>query len=228
MARLAVVINTCAAYEEVAVPPLLDSLRKAGVPMDLVHVVVGECDVEGDEGEAPSRHRRATVNIDNNALLWLTQEPRACEDADVVMILHDTSLVDVDFWTKITKAADALWAMDNMHCMRLYNPSMGMGLYKVPWLKSPGVVAYMASLRNTDPTKKHDIKHNLAILEDTLFKATWLGNAADMQGMDKVVIDEHVHMYGTDVPRILEYYPAAGVYKVKANWGQSWTLLTRL
>lgn len=228
MARVAVVINTCEAYESVTVPILLKSLAAAGVPTEAVHVVVGECDAERDEGQGPFVHRRSTINIDNNALLWLTQEPEACADVDVVMILHDTCYVDAEFWTKITASANALWGMHDMHCMRIYNPSMGMGLYKVDWLKSPQVAAYLAGMRNTDPSNKHALKHSLVTLEDTLFKATWLGRAADMPGMDRVLVDEHVHMYGTDVPRILEYYPAAGVFKVKANWGQSWTLLTRL
>ena len=88
-APVAIIINTCLRYLPVTVPPLLRSLRDAGTPMGLVHVVAGETPTaecgdgfmttDEDEAANPRAHVHHVPygNVDNNALIWA-----ATQDAD--------------------------------------------------------------------------------------------------------------------------------------------------
>ena len=232
MDDVGVVINTCVAYVNIAVPPLLHSLAAAGVPAQRVHVVVGDADFERDEEPplGPSYHYRSTYNIDNNGLLWLTQDPRAAAAHKWVFYLHDTCEVHPEFWHKVTAMAREAGG-GAADAVMMYSPfSMGMGLYRVAWLKTAAVRDYMATILNPDPAMKSTIKQNLTSLEDTLFKqGPALGGKVVVPAtLKREVLEEKVLVYGTDTPRIKEYYEAAGVYKYKANWGQSTLLTTQL
>lgn len=221
--HLVIVINSCANYYVRAVPPLLETLVKANVPMDCLHVVVGDATAQIDEtsDNGVTYHHRQWCNIDNNGLLWVTQErPSALSDAMWILYLHDTSLVDDNptFW-------DAAYKVISDHetlfdCVRLHQPfSMGMGFYKVEWLLKPHVASYLNQLVNYDVNRKPAIKAGLHILEDTLFKFALQGHGrlATLPNVYQVV-EREKRMYGSDVPRIVEYYAIPGIYKIKANW----------
>lgn len=213
-----VVVNTCLGYHRVTVPPLLESLGKAGVPMEAVRVVVGECEEERDACEGGIwHHYRRWCNLDNNGMLWLTQE--AHNVTPWVMYLHDTSLVEAEtFWSECQTIVSERFP--DADCIRLHHPfSMGMGFYKTEWLRSEPVRRYMEGLVCYDPQKKMELKQNLDVLEDTLFKFAEAGHGgcANLGNAYKVV-DHGRTMYGTSVPRMVEFYRHPGIYKIKANW----------
>jgi hypothetical protein len=230
-----VLVNTCAGYEPVATPPLLASLAAAGVPPECTFVVVGESAADeqlppGPHGE--TRIARRYINIDNNGLLWACErDNRALDAFDWVFYTHDTSYVHAEFWSRARALVRDRLAGSNDLCCKLHRTfSMGMGFYRASWLRdSDDLRAYLATLINYDPGRKTAIKNNLNVLEDTLFKyAQRTCNRCGHLANNQVVQARGVRMYNSDVPRILEYWESPGVYKVKANWGQSRTLFTAL
>jgi hypothetical protein len=213
-----VVINTCLGFHRATVPLLLESLDRAGVPKDAIRVVVGECEEDRDACEnGVWHHYRRWCNIDNNGILWLTQE--SGEVAPWVVYLHDTSLVEPEtFWSDCQTIVSERFP--HADCIRLHHPfSMGMGFYRTEWLRSEPVRRYMEGFMCYDPTKKIDIKQRLDVLEDTLFKfaEAGRGECATLDNIYKIV-EYGRTMYGTDIPRIVEFYRHPGIYKIKANW----------
>lgn len=220
MSFLSIVINTCKDYYKVTVPPLLESLEKANVPKECIFIVVGDCDNEEDKiiNDIPYYFRRY-CNIDNNAMLWITQEEPAVM-SEWIIYLHDTSLVAPEFWEK---SHNIIKNIDNeTTCIKLYKQfSMGMGFYKKNWLYTELIKNYMKGFINYDKSQKSKIKENLVVLEDTLFKFTERGPEYGIciyLDNEYKVVERNRKMYGTDIPRIVEYYENPGIYKIKANW----------
>lgn len=226
MQKIAVVINTCAEFAPRAVPVLVESLRAANVCVQDIHVVVGECDAASESfDQGVAWHFRESCNIDNNGLMWLSLEADSCAAYDWVFYLHDTCLVSAGFWEGCRAIASA--AAPHVHCIRLYAPySMGMGLYRVSWLKSAAVRAVLTKLHNTDASRKVALKTDLGVLEDTVFKAFPRCRATLRNVPTRTTAC--VSLYGTDTPRVLEFYAIPGIFKLKSNWGQSKTMTTTL
>ena len=214
---LTVVINTCRSYMENSIPVILNSLAEANVPKTNIHIVVGEnteCDDNVVDGVA--YHYRRWVNIDNNAMLWVTQERPACL-TEWIIYLHDTTYVHKDFWTNCIALMETFEEAAN--CYRIHAPfSMCIGFYRTEWLFMESVLKYMSKIINTEIGRKNQVKNNLGSLEDVLFH--FANNTCRTLPNHYNVIERDRKMYGTDIPRIVEYYEIPGVYKVKANWGQ--------
>jgi hypothetical protein len=210
-----IVVNTCKDYFKHTVPPLLASLEAAQVPQNAIFVVVGDCEANEEHTLEGIRYIfRRYSNLDNNGLMWITQETPPYL-ADWVCYLHDTSLVTTDFWRNVFAIINNP-TTTRAPCTRLYeHHSMGMGFYRTDWLCSPPVKQYMATLVNEDTSKRQEIKNNLDVLEDTLFT---FADVCHTLENEYTVVETGRTMYGTDTPRIVEYYRLPGIYKIKANW----------
>jgi hypothetical protein len=230
-----VVITSCMAYAPFTVPHLVTSLVASGVPSEAIHVVVGEsrvaCDVVQHVGpHAVAYHYVPYCNIDNNGLMWLTQRDVVpCDDDGWIMYLHDTCLVAPHFWASCRRVIADL--AGDANAVRMHMPfSMGIGFYRLAWLRTPEVRAYMAGLRNDDPTKIKDVKSNLYVLEDTLFKYLAANDDTKLKALKNKyalrVLESNP--YGTATPRAVEYYATPGVYKLKANWNPNGPFVTDL
>lgn len=212
--QISVVINTCHGYMERTLPTLIQSLQDACVPNECIHVVAGECITDMNDG---NYHYRRWCNIDNNGLMWLTQE-RPDIESNWIVYLHDTTWVASDFWQKcndvVTNAEP-----EGVTSVRLYHPfSMGMGFYKLSWLYTDHVGNYMASLLNYDMGMKQAVKCNLEVSEDTLFKFKHPSNKVKCLPNSYKVMDHHSNPYGTGIRRRLEFWEIPGIYKAKANF----------
>lgn len=215
-----IVVNSCKDYYDKTVQPLITSLEEANIPKERIFVVVGDCDTNEEQIIDGIQYIfRRYSNMDNNGIMWITQENPSCLE-DWIIYLHDTSLVVKDFWQK---SLDIINDPSNneVSCIRLYaNHSMGMGFYKKEWMYSNHVMNYMKAIVNEDKSKRQELKNNLDLLEDTLFKYA----IRTANGICKTLVNEYKvverdrKMYGTDIPRIVEYYESPGIYKIKANW----------
>ena len=169
-------------------------------------------------------------NIDNNGLMWLTQcASLPTQQAGWIVYLHDTCLVAPHFWASCRRVVEDLAGDANAVMMHLPF-SMGIGFYRLAWLRTPQVVMYMAGLRNDDPARIKDIKSNLAVLEDTLFKYLAVTDKPKLRALQNEYALEVLedNPYGTDTPRAAEYYATPGVYKLKANWNPNGPFVTEL
>jgi len=216
---ISIVINTCFEYKDKTLEPLLKTLQDAQVPKDCIHIVVGQCQNDEDyEVDGIKYHNRRWYNVDNNAMLWLTQE-RVLKTKWVVY-LHDTSKVADYFWSS---CQDVVSRCQDYDGIKLYMDfSMGMGFYQTEYLYREDVVSFMGNLMNYDKAKLLEIKNNLDMMEDTLFKYGMRNNYKIVSLANQYrVINKDFKMYGTETPRIVEFYEIPGIYKIKANYGQS-------
>lgn len=215
-----VVINSCASYADQTLPPLLESLRVAGVPSERVCVVIGDCEADRDATKDDVKvYERRYAMLDNNGLAWACLEPHQLQGTDWIVYLHDTCAVDPDFW----KACSFLTAsFTNVDCVRLVpRDSMGMGFYRVAWLHTPAVVLRMEDLKTYDTAGRVHLKQRLDILEDTLFKLASAGAGKLMTLADGFQCTDISRVYGPACePRRVESYFPPGIHKFKANWGQ--------
>jgi hypothetical protein len=220
--RIAVVINSCLSYSN-AIQSLLNSLNAANVPSDSIFVVLGES--PEDKGPVIEKNVnylfRRWSNIDNNAMISICLE-NICNSYDWIVYLHDTCLVTEDFWAKTIM--NIVSYENKFDCIAIHSPySMGIGYYSVQWLQSQPVREYMMHLVNYDVTteKKIQMKNNLDLLEDTLFKFAYRTNVGKFTHLQVQQINKEVtDIYGNTIPRLEEYYPNAGIRKLKANYGQ--------
>lgn len=215
-----IIINSCLNFYEKTVPILLETLQKAAVPNDRIFVVIGES--ESDRSEIINGIHyifRRYCTIDNNGLLWITQEQADHPELNTkwIFYIHDTCFVHHDFWKR---SLDIMNAVDeNAHCIMLQNQySMGIGFYKLEWLYTDDVKLYMSSKINYDPNNKSKIKWD-PDTEDTLFKYAKRTNknVYSLENCCKV-IDNNKNIYGTNTQRMIEYWEIPGIYKMKANW----------
>lgn len=213
---LAVVVNSCSQYARATLPPLLESLRAAGVPAAHVFVVVGDAPAHdtlvGPAGYEVAAKHRPWCNMDNNAFVWIADEGDALRGFDWIFYTHDTSLVDPGFYESAMRLCEnAPPGTDAYKLQR--NHSMSTGLYRVRALWDVG--AAISATKNLDPARTLEVK---AMCEDSVFR---LLRGVDALPNEYTVESEGVTMYGTDVPRIVEHWVVPGLRKVKANWGQA-------
>lgn len=233
---ITVVITSCIAYAPFTVPHLVNSLVASGVPPAAIHVVVGESRVTRNVIQhvgptaAVAYHYVPYCNIDNNGLMWLTQsDVLPLPDDGWVMYLHDTCLVAPHFWASCRRVVDTL--AGDADALMMHLPfSMGIGFYRMQLLRTPEVRMYMAGLRNDDPSKIKEVKANLHVLEDTVFKYLAVNNKPKLKALKNEyalkVLENNP--YGTATPRAVEYYATPGVYKLKANWNPNGPFVTDL
>lgn len=218
MAECCIVINSCCQYYAKTVPILLETLKTAGVPDDHIYVVVGESDTDRSELIDGIKYIfRRYCNIDNNGLLWITQE-RPELQSEWIFYMHDTCYVHQEFWTKCCTIVKEV-KPDTKCTMLQNNYSMGIGFYNLKWLYTDDVVTFMASKINYDPNNKSKIKWD-GDTEDTLFKYAKRTNQAwaSLHNTCRTVENDK-NIYGTCTKRIIEYWEIPGLYKVKANFG---------
>lgn len=228
MGTIGVLVTSCESFAPATLPRLLESLQRAGVPPDAVRVVIGDCEVDED-GEPLGGvrvHRRRTAMLDNNGLAWLAEDESW--RVDWVAYLHDTCTVHPRFWTECDRVVQGL--DDGIACAKLRAAnSMGMGLYRAAWVRSPPASSLLRAMHTEDLEGRAALKQRLDELEDTLFKlAESHGHGVVALQPDCEVHGQAVMEFGTQTKRRLEFYPVPGVYKLKANWGGDTLLKLRL
>jgi len=198
---VAILISSCEKYYKQSVPVLLASMD---VPREHIHVVVGECAEESDDGQI---HFRRWANFDNNALIWAASAPEM-ERYTWVFNLHDTCECEPGFWNKIQPLPE--YEPYDVAKLISCDYSMCIGLYRTSFLQS--VKSKIDELISYAPGDLH-VKSNT---EDRIFNMT-----QNMTSMNShmIVIDECPNRYGTATGRVCEHYTTVGLKKYKANRG---------
>ena len=215
-----IVINTCQKYYEATTPPLIDSLVKAGVPLDVVHVVVGETPEPACTSTTfmgAHVHFVRYANVDNNALLWAAFDA-PFSDEHWIFYLHDTCTVEPYFWDKVCETLDGVTKINAVAAKLCHPSSMCIGWYSLHTLRA--VAHLLRRFVNTDasPSVMLNIKKNVDFLEDVAFcLVQTVGNVYVCQNEYRV-IERDVFVYNTATPRIVEFYENPGIRKYKASW----------
>lgn len=213
--RVAVVVNSCDAYAARTLPPLLRSLRAAGVPDADVFAVVGDC---ADDGYGGRVWRVRHSNMDTNGLIWAVshQGQAALKGYDWMFYVHDTVEALPGFGANLAEVLHCR-AYPGLAALKLNEgPSMSMGYYNLGALR--GVAGRVAALANHDNSAEARLALKLRS-EDEVFNLLAAARPGHVKWLGKpAVVDSAPNPYGTGVTRIREVWPLPGLAKYKANW----------
>jgi hypothetical protein len=131
------------------------------------------------------------------------------------LYLHDTCKVGNTFFD-ILERID----VENMTSIRINKQfSNNIGFYSQSWINE-----HKSFLQNIKTSEPIDItfKKKIVRLEDVMFKND--KNNRLLDNYDGWQYTGPTDYYKTGTMRIVEYYPNLDLYKIKANWGQHWTI----
>lgn len=214
-----VVINTCAPYAGVTLPPLFASLRGAGVAVEDVVVVCGQADPAGQAGQAGVHHPRLhcvpTSYVDFTALCYVAGNPRAVP-TEWALFLNDTVLVRNDFADHVRRVHDTILRTTSADVVTLLDMySMSMGFVRVAWLAARGQEFAGLPVRMACVD---DVRRVKMRCEDELFQG------ARREHLGSFARDRRVAGTTSYTPggarRLVEVYPFIGVVKLKSWYGQ--------
>jgi hypothetical protein len=218
-------INSCFKYYLTTVPVLMESLIASGVPVERIHIVVGETpnhECRDDTFMMASIHFVQYANMDNNALFWLALDASPfLQPGDWVFYLHDTCTVEPYFWTKLCDKGNEESFLSNHVAGKIHGqgPSMCIGWYSVRALRDERILDAICADVNTDgsPDRVLAIKNDLHKLVDHVFRLLETIGAVWAYPNTCKVVERDVQMYGTPTLRIVELYEDPGIIKYKAN-----------
>lgn len=208
--RRAVVITSVVGRER-ALGALLTSLSSV-VPMPVPVVVVKGGSAEYEVIDDPVANM-VTILAPHNSIDWtglvaLCERPDVLARYDDVWYMHDTCSVGPAF-------VDAVRALPRCRTASFPFPSMNMGLYSRESVEESRD-EIVRTFKNTD-TRPSTLQHfkNLNVThEDWMFRR----NPAHVTLGGPPIVHPPRDVYGTGVPRIVEYYQCIDLYKYKANW----------
>lgn len=208
-----IVINTCAAYHLHTLPPLLQSLDRARVPRECIHIVVGGAEECVDTADRV--HFRTYNNIDDNGLIWISESSSTIPHP-WFFYMHDTCKVGPQFWSRLQAALSIVKDIEDVvHSVKLHATySMSMGLYKTDLFHRDDVQRYFQEKRNYDMSEE-TLMHIKRTCEDSAFRTFGTRHALHhTHGMTDNIVDSAFRLH----PRREEYYAALDMYKYKRNF----------
>lgn len=240
--NIAIIINTCEAFYQSTIPTLIDSAKNAHIPLENIHVVVGECKETVPFHQHPTDHYNIAfaeyINIDYNAAIYLTQTQDGKETIQRYthfFYIHDTAVFMEHFWNSIQTYAQKC-NETNPYIKLSPTHTKNIGLLYTPWfLEREETAHFYQHIANKNPNLKHHYKtgnfpnkqwlyDNIPNLcpwnlgEDCLF----LYEGQEPKGewfhnhIDKFI----TKMYGSNEDRLASIYKEPGLVKYQKNWGQ--------
>lgn len=196
----------------IALEHLLESLAKCnGIQRLRVLVVVGG--YYDNEEYVIEQHPLGAIlirspynSIDFTGLLAILDIDELIDESYVY--IHDTTRVGPRFVERILDLAPGIQSASFKF------PSMNMGLYSRRVIHASKDL--LETFRNKDPFEVQRLKTRCVDLEDCIFKTHSKDHV--FLSSDGPDVSAPMDYYGTGTPRIVEYYHALDLYKIKANW----------
>jgi len=209
--NISIAISTTKNYSNNTIPKLIYELKKQRVKADNIYVFEGGYHENKKLNRSYNHFLVDHNSFDLTSLISILEMKLNCKNW---LLLHDTIELDKSFWKRyysiLAKKYD---------CMPLRDfPSMNIGVYSLNYLFQNK--SYILSLKNTDYSFEalQLAKAKGVIDEDYLFKKT----------INKININNYlrnleqvstVEYFGKK--RNKEFYPQLGIFKYKANFGQT-------
>ena len=235
---VAIVVNSCEKFWNITKGPLLESAKKAKIPISNIFVVLGECDEEKEKEENGYHVIYCKyVNVDYNAAIYFTQTPEGRQylmQYTHFFYTQDTTVFLENFWDNIciaTKTCDQYIKLEERY-------SKNIGLFNVEWFlqHKSGLMCYFTNLhkklilnyKKGDLCNKDVIYQKFNTLpeflnEDALFSFDGNGGAPLGDVFYNVEIKRYVDKepYVKNEPRLANMYENPGIIKYQKNWGGS-------
>jgi len=217
------VINTCAPYAPVTLPPLLASLDMAGFPRSRIVVTCGQCP-GGVAPEVPEARGVRVVACDYAAealtgLIALSERPEDIAGlAPWVLYIQDTMMVGERFPQATHEVMRQLEAAPSSSahptlCVKLCDVfSLSVGFYSVAWLRDQDLAEFKASA----DVDEHGMRQIKTWCEDKVFErcppesTKFLGKWSDREMVGTFRYSDEGH------ERYIEHYPVLDLYKFKS------------
>jgi hypothetical protein len=211
MEHITIVINSVKRDDPRVVKHLMDSLQPN--PGYTIILVVGGCDTYETIQHPTYTEVRVTHNsIDNTGLIAYLEGQLPQVTTPWFLYLHDTCKAGPSFFTKLTQLATLL---DPRKTVSFPFPSMNIGMYSVRVVEQ--FRSNIMALKNTFNTLESIQRCKAAGVrtEDCVFKLNRAHHA--ILGRNRTTTGP-TDYYGNGIPRIVEYFEALDLYKIKANW----------
>lgn len=212
MNQLKIVINSHKHYQ-CSLDHLLESMKVCNEFYEHEIIIV----IGGNEGDYEIMKEnnitwiKTNINsFDHTALIALLE---LYNDTDnYYFFLHSTCKVGPQFFSKLNQIK-----IDNVQTIRINEIyySMNIGVYSQNIINKNKDT--LLSLKNTSQEENVllEIKKRGFYYEDFIFK-----QYDNILNDNTPIISGPTDYYNTGTMRIIEYYPAIDLYKIKANWGQ--------
>lgn len=191
-------------------PIVIGSMLDNGVPPQDIYFIVGGYDkvnryirndgvnfIEVDQNSIDYTGLIAVVDLDLQADYWV--------------LLHDTCYIGEDFYSTIKE-----YNYNNIPAVALsFDLSMNIGAYSDQYLQQ--IKEELLTYRNTDFSQESiQAWKQRGISDEDNFLSSYRGqyHYCNIPRVSSGPVD----IYGTGVPRMIEYFPTIDLYKVKANW----------
>lgn len=244
-----IAINSLSSYS-VPRAHLLRELSVAGVPMQQVHLFLGDSPVAAasggvdggrfvDEASGAWHYRVPHNSVDFTAMVHIAENAPLFAAVEQWFYMHDTASVGPHFWSNATR-----WCTSGLPACALpltrWLPTSSMGLYDAAFLRSPAAVSNISALKNSRGASGMRWKIRGVGWEDKLFKVCdavspdapirrftrrcenkTLGRRTCIcNGLS--IASQPVSVYGAgSTPRQVWRFDCADIAKYKANWARN-------
>jgi hypothetical protein len=212
-------VPTCKAHSASTLDVIIPSLISSGIdPHDIIAVEGGNEVREYINNKYNIQYIKTNHNsFDYTALIDVVENEI---EADFVFNIHDTCKAGSQFFN-LVKTANFNLLKTALYHNNINGASMAMGLINYQYLLRHKEL--IQSFKNEDYSHHglKQAKYKAVQIEDSIFWGladTECGEYA--RGSDSETLRTETP-YGTETPRIVEYYKPIDLYKYKANWGQT-------
>lgn len=190
-------------------PVIVKSLLDSGVPPHDIYFFIGGSD---ETGSYVSKEGVNCVKVNHNSIDYtaLIGVLDLNLKADYWFLLHDTCKAGPNFY-KIIKEYD----YNNIQAVALrYRVSMNIGAYSWDYLQT--IKNELLNFKNTDLSEESIQKWKaIGVENEDKFLSEYM-HFSHYDSSDRM-FSSPIDYYNTGTKRIIEYYPNADLYKIKAN-----------
>ena len=232
MYNVAIIINSCCKFYDITSKKIIESAKKAEIPLSNIYIVVGEADYVSDVMQKNDYNIIFCkyINIDYNGVIYFTQTERGREELKKYthfFYTHDTSVFMEHFWKKINQYV--------FHCddyIKIQNKyTKNIGLFNVSWFleNKTELLEYYINYDKDEKmnykignfTNKEEIQEKFKNIGEYLNEDVIFNFHENFSPLGKFFINENKKMFYekiySDEVRLVTLYQEPGIMKFQRN-----------